>query len=57
MTGSQTLPGSCWPTTATTTTSAEITLNRHADAEPRKRHLIRQLEALGYKVTVEPAAA
>jgi transposase len=30
---------------------------RHADSEPRKRHLIRQLEALGYKVTVEPAAA
>jgi transposase len=29
---------------------------RHADAEARW-HLIRQLEALGHKVTVEPAAA
>jgi transposase len=30
---------------------------RQTDAEARKRHLIRQLEALGHKVTVEPAAA
>ena len=30
---------------------------RNADPEARKRYLIRQLEALGHKVTVEPAAA
>ena len=30
---------------------------RYTDAEARKRHLIRQLESLGHKVTVEPAAA
>ena len=30
---------------------------RNADPEARKHYLIRQLEALGHKVTVEPAAA
>jgi hypothetical protein len=29
---------------------------RRTDAEARKRYLIRQLEELGTKVTVEPAA-
>ena len=30
---------------------------RNADPEARTRYLVRQLEALGHKVTVEPAAA
>ena len=30
---------------------------RHTDPEARKRYLMRQLEALGHKVTVEPTAA
>ena len=30
---------------------------RHTDAEARKHYLVRQLEALGHKVTIEPAAA
>ena len=29
----------------------------HNDTEARKRYLVRQLEALGQKVTIEPAAA
>ena len=31
--------------------------SRHTDPEARKRYLIRQLEALGHTVTVEPSAA
>jgi len=31
--------------------------SRHTDPEPRKRYLVRQLEALGQKVTLEPAVA
>ena len=38
-------------------TSAVITSPAHNDTEARKRYLVRQLEALGHKVTVEPAAA
>jgi hypothetical protein len=30
---------------------------RATDAEARERYLVRQLEALGHKVTLEPAAA
>ena len=30
---------------------------RATDAEARQRYLVRQLEALGHKVTLEPAAA
>ncbi len=30
---------------------------RNADPEARARYLVRQLEALGHKVSVEPAAA
>jgi len=32
-------------------------LNRHTDPEARKHYLIRQLEALGHTVTIEPTAA
>jgi transposase len=32
-------------------------LSRHSDPEARKRYLIRQLEALGHTVTIEPNAA
>lgn len=31
-------------------------LNRRHDAEARRRYLVRQLESLGHKVTIEPAA-
>jgi transposase len=31
-------------------------LDRRTDAQARQRHLVRQLEALGHKVTLEPAA-
>lgn len=31
-------------------------LNKRTDTDARKRYLVRQLEALGQKVTVEPAA-
>jgi hypothetical protein len=30
--------------------------DRCTDAQARQRHLVRQLEALGHKVTLEPAA-
>jgi transposase len=35
----------------------EAHLTRHNDPEARKRYLIRQLEALGHTVTIEPGAA
>ena len=37
-------------------TSKRSRLTRHVNAETKKRNHIRQLEALGYTVTLSPAA-
>ena len=48
----------CWPTTAAYRDLGSDYFTRRIDnPEARKRRLIRELEALGHKVTVEPAAA
>ena len=49
--------GTCWPTPRPASpTSAATTSTQRISPERRKRAHIRQLEALGYKVTLEPAA-
>jgi hypothetical protein len=49
--------GTCWPTPPpATTTWAPACYDTRINADRSKRNHIRQLEALGYKVTLEPAA-
>ena len=54
-TRSSSSPGTCSPTTPTTRTSAASTFVKR-DAERAQSRAISQLEALGYRVTLEPAA-
>jgi transposase len=49
--------GTCWPTPPSgSMTSARAFYDTRINAERAKRNHLRQLEALGYKVTLEPAA-
>jgi transposase len=51
------LSGTCWPTPPSgSMTSARAFYDTRINAERAKRNHVRQLEALGYKVTLEPAA-
>ena len=55
-TPSSSSPGTSSPTTSTTTISGDDWFTRGTDPERRKNSLIRQLQALGYAVTLRPAA-